>query len=63
MNELTNSGTRVIASDVINVDSVVHTGTKITLGLDNKKLGEISLQRKDEVKTLAAMRKSVRVGE
>ena len=63
MNELTNSGTRVIASDVINVDLVVHIGTKITLGLDNKKLGEISLQRKDEVKTLAAMRKSVRVGE
>ena len=63
VNELTNIGTRVIASDVTNVDSVVDIGTKIALGLDNKKLGDISLQSKDKTKTLAATRKSVKVGE
>ena len=33
------------------------------MGLDNKKLGKISLKRKDQAKTFAAMRKSVKVGE
>ena len=61
--ELTNIGTGVIASDNINVYSAVDIGTKITLVLDNKKPGEISLKRKDEAKTLAAMRTPVKVAE
>ena len=62
-NELISIATGVIASDDINVDSAVDIGTKIVLGLDNKKPGEISLKRKDQVKTFGAMRKSVKVGE
>ena len=62
-NELISIATGVIASDDINVDSAVDIGTKTVLGLDNKKPGEISLKRKDQVKTFGAMRKSVKVGE
>ena len=63
VNELINIATGVIASDDINVDSAVDIGTKLVLGLDNKKLDEISLKRKDQAKTFAIMRKSVKVGE
>ena len=50
--------TSVIASDDIIVDSPVDIGVKIVSGLDDKKLGEISLNRKNQVKTFATMRKS-----
>ena len=61
--ELINITTGVIASDDINVDSAVDIGTKLVSGLDNKKLDEISLKRKDQAKTFATMRKSVKVSE
>ena len=64
MNKLINTATGVIASDDINVDSAVDTGTKIVSGLHDKKFREISYKRKDQAKTLATMRKSViKVGE
>lgn len=50
--------TSVIASDDIIVDSSVDIGVKIVSGLDDKKLGEISLNRKNQAKTFATMRKS-----
>ena len=45
--ELISIATGVIASDDINVDSTVDIETKIILGLDNKKLGEIFHKRKE----------------
>ena len=63
VNELISIATGVIASDDINVDSTVDIGMKIVSGLDNKRLREISLKRKDEAKTFVTMRKSVKVGE
>ena len=62
-NELIDIATGVIASHDINVETTVDIGTKIVLGLGNKKLGEISLKRKDQAKTFAAMRKFVKVGK
>ena len=52
VNELINIAAGVIASDDINVDSVVDIGTKIVSDLDDKKLGEISFKRKDQAKML-----------
>ena len=63
VSELINIATGVTDSDHINVDSAVNIRTKIVSGLNNKKLGEISLKRKDQAKTFAALRKSVKVGE
>ena len=63
VNELINITTGVTASDDINVDSTVDIGMKIVSGLDNKRLREISLKRKDQAKTFVTMRKSVKVGE
>ena len=63
VNELVNIATGVIASDDVNVDSAVEIGTKIVSGLDDRKLGDISLKRKDHAKTFATMRKSIKVGE
>ena len=54
--KLINIATGVIASDYINVDSAVDIGTKIISGLDNKKLGQIFLIRKDQAKMFAAMK-------
>ena len=63
MNKLINITIGIIASDDINVDSAVDIGKKIFSGLDDKKLGEISLEKKDKEKTFVTMRKSVKVGE
>ena len=62
-NELIDIATGVIASHDINIETTVDIGTKIVLGLGNKKLGEISLKRKDQAKTFAAMIKFVKVGK
>ena len=45
------------------MDSGVDVGMKIIFGLDDKKLGEISLKRKEQEKTFATMKKSLKVGE
>ena len=56
-NELVNIATGVIASEEVNVDSAVDIGTKIVSGMDDRILGDISLERKDQAKMFAIMRK------
>ena len=63
MNKLINITIGITASDDINLDSAVNIGKKIVSGLDDKKLSEISLEKKDKEKTFVTMRKSVKVGE
>ena len=63
MNTLINVATGVIRSDDINVDSAVDIRMKITSGLDDKKLREISLKREDQAKTFVTIRKTIKVGE
>ena len=62
-NELVNIATGVIASEEVNADSAVDIGTKIVSGMDDRKLGDISFKRKDQAKTFAIMRKTIKVGE
>ena len=49
-------------SNDIKVDLVVDIGTKIVFGSDDKKLGETSIKRENQVKTFVT-KKSVKVGK
>ena len=63
MNDLVTIATGVIASNDMNVDLAVDIKTRIVSGLHDKKLGEIPIKRKNQAKTFAKMRKSVKVGK
>ena len=62
-NKLINIANGVIASDDVNVDEAFDIGERIVSSLEGKKLGDVSLKRKDQAKTFAIMRKVVKVGE
>ena len=51
MSKFVNIANAFIESNDINVDLVVDIGTKIVFGSDDKKLGETSIKRENQVKT------------
>ena len=63
INELVSIVTSDIVSDDINVDLAVNIGTKTVSGLDERNLVEISFKRKNQTKTFATVRKSIKVGK
>ena len=63
VNKLINIANGVTVSNDINEDSAVAIGTKLAFGLDDEKLGEISLKRKCQAKTFGTMRKSQKLAK
>ena len=59
--DLINIATGTIASSYANVDSSIDFGKGILQNVVNKSLSEISLNKKDQARTFAIMRKTVKV--
>ena len=59
--DLVNVSTGVIASDNVNVDEAMEIGKNIVNNMDGKCLGDVSFKRKDQEKTFAVIKRSVKV--